>query len=68
MAVFTQLLIASLLSMFGKLITKAFLERVLSGLVVLGLQKLAAMTTNTVDDDLVRDAAERLNVKTKGGG
>lgn len=61
-----QLLISVLMSMAGKLLTRAYVERVLSAVVVLGLGKLASMTTNTVDDDLVMDAAKRLNVKSPG--
>lgn len=52
-------------AVIGKLVTKTFLEGLITKLVVAGLDKLAASTSNTLDDDLVKDVKSALNVEGK---
>lgn len=47
-----------------KLFTQSFMQTVIEEVLIFGLRKAAAMTTNTVDDDLVEKVAARL----KDGG
>lgn len=48
------------LAIVGKLVTESFMQSVLEKVLIAGLEKASAMTTNTVDDEVVRDIAERL--------
>ena len=52
-------------AVIGKLVTKTFLEGLITKLVVAGLDKLAASTSNTLDDGLVKDVKSALNVEGK---
>lgn len=47
-----------------KLFTQSFMQGVIEEVLIYGLRKAAAMTTNAVDDDLVEKVAARL----KDGG
>lgn len=61
-------LTSAVLAIMGKLFTQKFFEAVIAKVGVYALGELAEMTTNTVDDELVKDAAERLGVTYRGGG
>ncbi len=49
------LALSSLLSVFGKLFTQVFFEKLLTKLVIYCLEKLAPMTTNQLDYEIVKD-------------
>jgi len=53
-------LITALLSVLGKLATQAFFESVLTKVIIHAGEKLAPMSTNTLDDELVADIKKRL--------
>ena len=53
-------------AMVAKLVTRAFLEKLLAKLVISGLEKLADSTTNKLDDDIVSDVKTALVGDTKG--
>jgi len=50
--------------MIGKMVTRAFLEKLMTKLVIAGLEKLAASTANTLDDSIVKDVKSALGVET----
>lgn len=50
-----------MIGIFAKLFTEKFLTRVLEKVLVYGLEKAALLTTNTIDDELVRDVKSRLS-------
>ena len=49
------LLLSSTLNIFGKLVTQVFFEKLVSKLIIYGLEKLAPMTTNQLDNEIVKD-------------
>lgn len=53
-------LIAAFLAVLGKLVTQSFFEAVLSKVIVWSAEKLAPMTTNTLDDQIVAEIKTRL--------
>ena len=53
-------LVTALLSIGGKLAGAAFLEAVCTKVIVYALERIAPMTTNTLDDDLVVEVKKRL--------
>lgn len=56
-------------ALVGKLVTRAFLDKLLTKLVVAGLEKLAASTANTLDDSVVADVKSALaSAPTTPGG
>ena len=55
-------LLTAFLSILAKLATKEFFEVVLTKVIIFAAEKLAAMTTNSIDDELVKDIKERLGV------
>lgn len=48
------------LGVLGKLATQAFFEAVLTRVIIYAGEKLAPMTTNTLDDELVEEIKKRL--------
>lgn len=48
-------------AMIGKLVTKAFLEKLMTKLVIAGLEKLAKSTANGLDDAVVEDVKKALS-------
>ena len=56
----TKILLSALLGIFNKLFTQKYVEKTLTILIIAALKKLATKTTNTVDDELVKDMTERL--------
>ncbi len=65
-AFLTTLLLTSadvLWAIVAKLVTKNFLEKIITELTVAGLEKLAASTANTLDDQIVADVKSALNVE-----
>lgn len=52
-------------AMVAKLVTRAFLEKLLTKLVIAGLKKLAKETSNNLDDSIVADVEKAL---TNGQG
>lgn len=59
-AAITSALIKAFLAVLASVTTQPFFEAVISKVMVWGLEKLAAMTTNTLDDDLVREIRNKL--------
>ena len=59
-ATLTGGILAAALSILGKLATQQFFEAVLTKVVIHALDKLAPMTTNTLDDDLAAEVKKRL--------
>lgn len=47
-------------AMIGKLVTRAFLEKLMTKLVIAGLKKLAQNTNNQLDDSIVADVEKAL--------
>jgi hypothetical protein len=52
--------LTALLSVLGRLATAAFFEAVLTKVIVYCGEKLAPMTTNTLDDEIVAEIKARL--------
>lgn len=50
----------ALLAIGAKIFTDAFFQMVLTRVLIAGLEKATAMSTNTVDDSIVADIKERL--------
>lgn len=50
----------ALLAIGAKIFTDKFFQMVLTRVLIAGLEKAAAMSTNTVDDSIVADIKERL--------
>ena len=48
------------LAIFSKLVTQSFLQSVLEKTLIYGLKKAAAMSTNSVDDEIVAEIESRL--------
>lgn len=60
-------LTSAALAVMGKLFTQKFFEAVISRVTIYSMGKLAEMTTNHMDDDLVQEAAKRLGLEYSGG-
>lgn len=60
MAMLMAMLPNVFMAIVAKLVTQSFMQAVLEKVLIAGLQKAAALTTNTVDDDLVKLVADRL--------
>lgn len=64
MASFLTMLLAAipnvLMAVLGKIATEKFLQSVLEKIIIYGLQKLAPLTTNTLDDEIVADMVKKL--------
>ena len=54
------LALTSFLAVLGRLATAAFFEVVLTRVIIYCAEKLAPMTTNTLDDELVAEIKSRL--------
>jgi len=52
--------LTSFLAVLGRLATAAFFEAVLTRVIIYCAEKLAPMTTNTLDDELVAEIKKRL--------
>ena len=52
--------VTSFLTVLGRLATAAFFEAVLTRVIIYCAEKLAPMTTNTLDDELVAEIKQRL--------
>jgi hypothetical protein len=50
----------AIIGILSKLATQSFVQSVLEKVLIYGLRKAAAMTSNTVDDELVEEVAQRL--------
>lgn len=48
------------LAILSKLVTQSFLQSVIEKTLIFGLKKAAAMSTNTVDDEIVAAVENRL--------
>lgn len=48
------------LGVLGKLVTETFLQSVLEKVLITGLKTASKMTTNSLDDELVKDIEARL--------
>lgn len=60
MAVILAALPNIFLSILGKIVTQDFMQSVIEKVLVVALDKAAAMTTNTVDDEIVGEIKQRL--------
>lgn len=49
------------LGVLAKITTQAFFEKLITKVVIYMLEKLAASTKNTIDDNVVADIKEQLN-------
>lgn len=56
----TAALIKAFLAVLASITTQPFFEAVIARVMVWGLEHLAAMTSNTLDDDIVRQVKARL--------
>lgn len=56
-------LVSAGLSIVGKLATQSFFEAVLTRVVIWSGEKLAPMTTNTLDDEIVAEIKVRLGAE-----
>ena len=52
-------------AMVAKMVTRAFLEKLMTKLVIAGLEKLAASTANTLDDGIVKDVKSALGIESE---
>lgn len=52
-----------LIAILSKLVGEEFLQSVLEKIILYGLQKAVALTTNTIDDELVADIEKRFKEK-----
>ncbi|HET8687704.1 MAG TPA: hypothetical protein VFM18_13720 [Methanosarcina sp.] len=62
----TSILLTStevLWAILGKLVTKTFLESIITKLTLSGLEKLAASTSNQLDDSIVADVKKALETE-----
>lgn len=48
------------MAILSKLVTQSFLQSVIEKTLIYGLKKAAAMSTNTVDDEIVEEVVTRL--------
>lgn len=65
-AFITSILLTStevLWTILGKLVTKTFLESIITKLTLAGLEKLAASTSNQLDDSIVADVKKALETE-----
>lgn len=60
MTVLIQMLLSACLTVFWKICSQPFFEAVVSKVVIAALEKLAPMTSNTVDDAIVAEIKVRL--------
>lgn len=60
MSIFVSMFITAFLSVIGKLATVSFFEAVITDLIIWGGEKLAPMTSNTLDDQLLQEIKKRL--------
>jgi len=59
----TEALVAALLSVFYKIVTKGFFEKVVTTLIIKGGNKLVKHTTNTLDDELMIVVEDALSTR-----
>lgn len=60
LAVLVAALPNAFLFVFAKVVTQSFMQSVIEKVLIYGLRKAAALTTNTLDDELVEEVATRL--------
>ena len=69
MSVFISALVALLpnvfIAVFSKVLTNDFLQAVLERVIIYALKKVAPLTSNTLDDELVALVASRLKDRTQ---
>lgn len=53
-------LLTATLSIMGKLVTQSFFEAVLTRVIIWSGERLAPMSTNSLDDDIVAEIKKRL--------
>jgi len=53
-------MLTALLAIMGKLVTQSFFEAVLTRVLIWSGEKLAPMTTNTLDDEILTEIKKRL--------
>jgi|CXWL01.1.fsa_nt_gi hypothetical protein len=59
-ATITGMFLTSFLTIIGKVVTQSFFEAVLKKVIIHAGRKLAPMTSNTLDDELVTEIEKRL--------
>jgi hypothetical protein len=52
--------LTAFLSVVGKLVTESFMEVLMAKLIIFSGEKLAKMTSNTIDDEIVSEIKKRL--------
>lgn len=60
MTAILKVFLSSLATVVYRVVLAAASEKILTRIVIVGLKKLASKTTNTVDDELVKDVAKEL--------
>lgn len=64
MSIALQLILSALIAAFGrlglKLVTPEFIDRTLSAVIIWALEKIAPMTSNSLDDEIVEEVKKRL--------
>lgn len=53
-------MLTALLAIMGKLVTQSFFEAVLTRVIIWSGEKLAPMTTNSLDDEILNEIKKRL--------
>lgn len=53
----------AIISIASKLFTADLLQAILTKIILLTLKKLAALSTNTIDDEVVKDIEQHLTAK-----
>lgn len=53
-------MLTALLAIMGKLVTQSFFEAVLTRVIIYAGEKLAPMSTNTLDDEILSEIKKRL--------
>lgn len=60
MSAIVSLFITAFLSVMGRLAGQKFFEAVLTRVIIYGLEKLAPLTSNTLDDEIVAEVKKKL--------
>lgn len=60
MSAIVSMFVTAFLSVMGKLAGQKFFEAVLTKVIIYGLEKLAPMTSNTLDDNIVAEIKRKL--------
>ena len=65
MSALPKLLMGALSAIAGKLFTEDFVQKILTEIIIFGLQKLVKLTNNVIDDSIVAEIVAKLEEKPK---